>query len=101
MATTERLCRKPNCQHGASAHKMRTYQYIPYRAECEFCQCKRYDDPLVTLAEIASGENSDSIKRSILDVPFPVPARAVARDVAQRRAYWRQKQRESRERRGL
>lgn len=101
--TTARPCLNRNCQHGASAHKWRYYQYLPYKAECEHCDCARYQDPLVTNTERRDGNFYPRPRNRALSVPFPLPTRKREKWASpeHRRDYWRQKQRESRERRKI
>lgn len=98
--TTIRRCLEPDCRHGASAHKLRQVDYALCRAECEHCACTGYLDPGVTEAN----RYGDDGKPIPAEVHLPV-SRSVIRRVRfekskeERRSYWRQKQRESRERR--
>lgn len=45
-----------DCRHGASAHKWRHYKGAQYKAECEHCDCRRYEDPIITNAERTRGD---------------------------------------------
>lgn len=72
IRTTLRPCLQPNCGHGASAHKYRQVDYRPCRAECEYCDCDGYLDPVMTDAN-RYGEDGKPITR-IEDMP---PSRSV------------------------
>lgn len=97
---TIRRCLNVNCRHGASAHKWRTYQYLPYKAECEHCGCERYQDPMIDEAAIARAETEQRVRNRAQVVPHPLPLKNFISD-DMRRDYWREKQRESRARKRL
>lgn len=107
--TTERPCLVLECGHGASAHKVRWFNYAPYRAECEMCNCAKYVDPAITQAAHYNDhgervQGSDGLRRmnspAMTMTTKPIRCRPV-KNIVEQRAYWRQKQRESRERRRL
>lgn len=99
IKTTLRPCLQPYCGHGASAHKVRQVDYKLCRAECELCPCEGYLDPVIT-----SANRYDNDGKPITQVEDLPPARSVicrVRHIPNReelRAYWRQKQREHRQR---
>lgn len=103
--TTLRPCIVLTCQHGASAHKVRQWDYVPYRAECEHCDCRRYKDPYVTAAATYDDGGNRIKAVAILGndaVPDPLPLRRYKfKDAVSRRDYWRRKQQECRDRRRI
>lgn len=95
MATTERACENPLCGHGASAHKVRMSDGKPFRAECEFCDCGEYCDPM----RLTGGATSyDSIRSMGQRSRYKI---ITMRTLEEQREYWRMRQRESRMRRRL
>lgn len=108
MATTLRACLRAGCGHGASAHKNRQGNYVLYRAECEHCDCDEYIDPIVSAANhyddegrVLSAEELRTLKAPRQFIPEIHGKEFRVVTVEERRAYWRQKQQESRMRRRL